>query len=134
MESTIVFALMTIAIALTVPTFQRALEQSCADVAIANLRAIYAAERYYWLLNQSYLGGTLTQLSASPLYLLSPDFSDSSPYTYEVTPTSASTFTASAMRTGSPMWSGGFSIDQNGDVTGSLVPADGSASILPPTQ
>ncbi len=134
MESTLVFALMTIAIAMSVPTFQRALEQSRADIAIANLRAIYAAERYYWLENQSYVGGTLDQLSASPRYLLSPDFGAASPYTYEVTPTGGSTFTATATRTGSPAWTGGFAIDQNGAVTGSLTAADGSAAINPPTQ
>ncbi len=112
-----------------------ALEQSRADLAIANLRAIYSAERYYCLETQSYAAGTLDQLSASPRYLRRPDFASQSPYTYDVTPTGPSTFTATATRTGSASWTGGFSIDQNGAVTGSLTPTTGNAAtIYPPSQ
>ena len=37
-----------------VPKFQQSLEQSRADVAGANLRAIWAAQRLYWLENRTY--------------------------------------------------------------------------------
>jgi len=37
-----------------VPTFQKAIEQSRIDIAAANLRAIWAAERLYWLENHVY--------------------------------------------------------------------------------
>ena len=37
-----------------VPRFQRSLEQSRADVAGANLRAIWSAQRLYWLQNRAF--------------------------------------------------------------------------------
>src|SRR5450830_404694 len=55
--------------AMSVPSFQRAMEQSRADIAAANLRAIWAAQRLYWLENHAYTSD-LTQLQA--LGLLDP--------------------------------------------------------------
>ena len=40
--------------AFAVPSYRRAIEQSRIDIAGANLRAIWAAERLYWLQNQTY--------------------------------------------------------------------------------
>jgi prepilin-type N-terminal cleavage/methylation domain-containing protein len=46
-----IIAMMT---AISLPSFQRAIEQSRADIAAANLRAIWAAERLYWLEYHTY--------------------------------------------------------------------------------
>ena len=37
-----------------IPRFQQSLEQSRADVAGANLRSIWSAQRLYWLENRAY--------------------------------------------------------------------------------
>ena len=50
----VVLTVIAIMAAMCIPTFQRAIEQSRADVAAANLRAIWAAERLYWLEYHAY--------------------------------------------------------------------------------
>jgi prepilin-type N-terminal cleavage/methylation domain-containing protein len=53
-ELMIVLTVIGIMATMCVPTFQRAIEQSKIDIAAANLRAIWAAERLYWLEYHSY--------------------------------------------------------------------------------
>ena len=53
-ELMIVLTIMGVLATMCVPAFQRAIEQSRADVAAANLRAIWSAERLYWLECHSY--------------------------------------------------------------------------------
>ncbi len=55
-ELMIVLTVVAIMAAMSMPTFQHAIEQSRGDVAAANLRAIWAAERLYWLENHQYTG------------------------------------------------------------------------------
>ncbi len=52
MEMMLVLTIMGVLIAMCAPTYQQAMEQARADVAAANLRAIWSAERLYWLTNQ----------------------------------------------------------------------------------
>ena len=49
-----VFIIMGVMIGLAMPRFSRSLESARADVAGANLRAIWTAERIYWLDNRTY--------------------------------------------------------------------------------
>jgi prepilin-type N-terminal cleavage/methylation domain-containing protein len=53
-EMMVVTTLIGVMAAISVPSFQRAVEQSRGDVAVANLRAIWAAERIFWLENRNY--------------------------------------------------------------------------------
>lgn len=53
-ELTVVVAIIGTMAAFAVPSYRRAIEQSRIDIAGANLRAIWAAERLYWLQNQTY--------------------------------------------------------------------------------
>ena len=53
--------------AMSVPSFQRAIEQSRADIAVANLRAIWAAERLYWLEYHTYTTSVSTLQSSGSL-------------------------------------------------------------------
>lgn len=48
-ELMIVLTIVAVLAAMSIPTFSRAIEQSRADIAAANLRAIWSAERLYWL-------------------------------------------------------------------------------------
>jgi prepilin-type N-terminal cleavage/methylation domain-containing protein len=61
-ELMVVTTLIGVMAAMSIPSFQRAMIQSRADIAAANLRAIWAAERLYWLENHTYTD-KISQLS-----------------------------------------------------------------------
>ncbi len=128
MEVMIVLTVMSVLIAMAAPSFQRALEQSRADVAGANLRALWSAERLYWLENHAYTSD-LNQLQL--LGLLDPTVvTASTVYVYAVTTADDNSFTATATRVGSTVWSGNYIVDQTGATIGTIE-ADGKPSILP---
>lgn len=128
MEVVIVLTIMGVLIAMAVPTFQRALEQSRADVAGANLRAIWSAERLYWLENHSY-SSDLNELRT--LGLVDPTLvTATTVYVYGVAGADATSFTATATRSGSSRWSGALSVDQTGAFSGTIE-ATGQANIQP---
>jgi prepilin-type N-terminal cleavage/methylation domain-containing protein len=125
-EVTIVLTVIGILVTMSVPSYQRALEQSRADIAAANLRAIWSAERLYWLEYHTYTAD-LDQLQTlgliDPAVVLS-----TSGYSYSITSANATAFHAVADRSGGSYWSGDFSIDETGVVSG-VVLAPGGASI-----
>jgi prepilin-type N-terminal cleavage/methylation domain-containing protein len=127
-EVVVVVTVIAVLIAIAVPTYGVAIEQAQADMAAANLRAVWTAERVYWLENRTYT----TDLSAleSAGLLDSAIVTGSSSYSYQVSTADSSTFTASATRVGSQRWAGAFTIDQTGTVSGSLQ-ASGMTPIVP---
>lgn len=128
MEVMIVMTIMGVLIAMAAPTFQRALEQSRADVAGANLRGIWSAERIYWLENHTF-STDLSELSG--LGLVDPAIVAANTfYSYSISGADANSFNATATRIGSARWVGGFTIDQSGSCSGSLGAA-GQDSIEP---
>jgi prepilin-type N-terminal cleavage/methylation domain-containing protein len=121
-EALVVMTIMGILISMSVPSFRRAMEQSRADIAGANLQAIWAAERLYWLSFHRYTAD-LTELKE--LSLLDPALvSASTVYVYAATGADDSSFTATATRSGSGIWTGELSIDQTGTVQGAVEGAD----------
>jgi prepilin-type N-terminal cleavage/methylation domain-containing protein len=126
-EVMVVLTVMVVLIGISAPSFQRALEGSNADIAIANLRAIWAAERFYWIVNRQYTGSLndLVQLG-----VLTKDVETAqAPYSYSFDPVN---LVATAVRSGSGNWSGQFTIDDTGAIGGSITAADGSGVISPP--
>jgi type II secretory pathway pseudopilin PulG len=118
-------------IAAFLPRFQRSLEQARADVAGANLRAIWAAERLYWLDNQAYTSD-LGQLVSGKLLdpTLDPaNQSTKAPYTYTVT-LSSTGFTAQATRASGSSWTGVVSITDDGTMSGTIQ-RPGDATLAP---
>ena len=101
MVVTIIIGIMA---AMSLPSFQRAIQQSRADVAGANLRAIWAAERLYWLEYHAYTDKLAAQPAPSPpglvdLGLLDPSAftTGAGNYTYQASvATDLSGFTATA--------------------------------------
>jgi prepilin-type N-terminal cleavage/methylation domain-containing protein len=127
-EVIVVLTMMAILISIGIPVYDRALEQSKADIAAANLRAIWTAERLYWLDNHAY-AANLSDLTA--LGLLDPTVTASTGvYLYRVPSASPSSFTASATRTGSLQWNGALTIDESGVISGGIQ-ALGNSVILP---
>jgi prepilin-type N-terminal cleavage/methylation domain-containing protein len=130
LEVMVVLTLMGVLFSLSAPSFRRAIEQAKADIAGANLRAIWAAQRLYWLDNRTYAPDLATLGNAGLLdpTLVAP--ASGAAYTYAIDSAGASTFGASAARTGDAGWTGTLSIDQTGAVTGS-VQGEGQAAISP---
>ena len=103
MEMMLVLTIMGVVLAMSAPTFNRSIEQSHADIAGANLGAIWTAERLYWLENQTYTND-LAELES--LGLLDPTIAAAATrYVYAIPLADATTFTATATRTGSGRWS-----------------------------
>ncbi len=120
-ETMSVMVILGILTSIAVPRFGRSLERAKADVAVANLRAVWAAERIYWLENRRFTSdlSTFVDRSDTPQFhgLLERSIvhgAVNSPYSYHVSEASAMTFTASATRTAGGSWSGTFTIDQDG--------------------
>jgi len=127
-EVVLVLTVMGILLAMSAPSFRRSMEQSRADIAGANLRAIWAAERLYWLEYRTYTDD-LSVLET--LGLLDPTIvATATRYLYSIPSAGSNAFTAAATRTGSQRWSGQFAIDQDGVLSGTIQAA-GEPDITP---
>ena len=126
-ELMIVVAITGVFVSMSAGRFFKAVEQSHADIAAANLRAVWTAERIYWLEYGAYTDD-LSELET--LDLVDPTIiSATSPYQYQVQAADANTFTATATRSGSGRWSGEFIIDESGTLAGDI---DGGDTIIHP--
>jgi Tfp pilus assembly protein PilE len=138
MEVMVVLTIMGVLISISMPSFRRTLEQAKADIAGANLQAIWAAQRVYWLEQRVYAPDVATLVGGG---LLDPSLQTTSggtsatpSYTYTITtPSDESSFTATATRAANSSWTGSFSIDQTGTLTGSLQ-ASGETALVPGLQ
>jgi Tfp pilus assembly protein PilE len=115
-------------VSMSVPSFHHLLEKSRADLAGANLRAIWSAERVYWLENHTYTAdfGTLQALGLIDSTIVS----SATPYVYQITVIDDNTFVATARRAGSALWNGAFTIDETGTTSG-VIFASGELNIVP---
>ena len=116
-ELLMVITIIGIMAAMAVPSYQRAVEQSRADIAAANLRAIWAAQRLYWLEYHTYTDQLESQTAPSvglvDLGLLDHALFNSGNYTYEMPSVADNTFTAMAT---SPDADVVITINESGDV------------------
>ncbi len=126
-EMSVVLIIMGIFVTMAMPKFSRSLESAKADVAGANLRAIWTAERIYWLDNRSYTSSLATLVS---LNLLDPSIPTDASYTYLVTAADVATFTATAQRVPNVSWSGTITITQDGGLSGTLTSAGQSPIVV----
>jgi prepilin-type N-terminal cleavage/methylation domain-containing protein len=128
MEVMVVLTVIGILLSASAPSFVRSVEQAHADMSGANLRAIWNAQRLYWLENHTY-ASSLSILESTDL--LDPTVVSGSPrYSYAITFADANGFTATATRSGSSHWSGQFVMSESGQLTG-VVTATGENNIVP---
>ena len=127
-EVTIVMTMAAVLTVMAVPSFRRSLERSRADLAAANLKAIWAAQQLYWLEYKTYTDD-LAELSSLGL-IDTTVVSGSGGYVFTLNDADAAAFEASATRSGSTQWTGTLSIDQTGALTGAIA-AEGLDSIIP---
>jgi len=135
----VLVVMMILAQFMVYPT-QKAMEQSRADIAVAGLRAIWTAQRLYYIENQTYATSLNVLVSAGLLSL--KDFNqtsdDSTRHYYYMIDAGASstTFTASAWRydrrdgTLTP-WNGSLTINQDGTVDGYVYLTNEADSYTP---
>jgi prepilin-type N-terminal cleavage/methylation domain-containing protein len=118
-ELMVVMAIVGVLVSMSAPSFERAIEQSRANIAVANLRSIWAAERLYWLEYHTYTPSIATLQSLGVLDNAIPNDGVSAlgGYQYDLS-ASSGTMTATAARYGA---SGAFSIDQAGDGSGTVT-------------
>jgi prepilin-type N-terminal cleavage/methylation domain-containing protein len=136
-EIMVVLTVVGLLVTMGVPSFNRTLENSRADIAVTNLRAIWAAERVYWLENHKFT--TLAVLQSSKLLDPSIASSTTGPYNYSISVAADNaSFTAQAERAGngSNSCSGAFQLtgstsnsSTDGIVTGSV--SSGGKTITP---
>jgi len=112
-----------------VPRFQQSLEQSRADIAGANLRLIWSAQRLYWLENRTYAPDLNTLQSAN--LIDSSLAAVTTPYSYVITSANADAFTATATRSSSAYWSGAFTMASDGTFAGSVQQFGQGTSLVP---
>jgi prepilin-type N-terminal cleavage/methylation domain-containing protein len=123
-EVMVVLTLIGILVMFSAPSFQMVLEQSRADVACANLRAVWAAQRLYWI---EYRVFTPDLGRLQSLGVLDPAVASAArDYSYQINSADANAFSAAATRIGSPRWTGQFTIDSTGTLDGSVQAGDGS--------
>lgn len=131
MEAMVVLTIMGVMMSLAVPSFRRAIEQSKADIAAASLASIWSAQRLYWLDHRVY-APDLATLAADGLIdpaLLPANTAGFYTYTVQAAADQGS-FTATATRNEGSGWSGSYTIDQTGTVSGG-VQGDGKSPITP---
>jgi prepilin-type N-terminal cleavage/methylation domain-containing protein len=118
-ELMVVMAIIGVMVAMSAPSFQRAIEQSRAEIAVANLRAIWAAERLYWLENHIYTDSIATLQTLGVLDNAIPNDGSGTMggYTYQLS-ASSGTMTATATRAGG---TGAFTINESGDSSGTVT-------------
>ena len=134
-EIMVVLTMMGILMSVAATSFRRALEQSRFDLAAANLRSIWTAERLYWLEHHTYAGGAGGLNFLVGEGLIDPSMvADARFYSYAIPSADSTTFTATATRINSP-WIGTITIDQTGALSlpGGLQ-APGESPIFPVSQ
>ncbi len=126
LEMMVVLVVIGVLVAIAAPSYQRAIDQSHTDVAAANLRAIWAAQRIYWLEYQVYTDKSTLETAG----ILDPKIESDPTFDYTV---STSTdgfgwhFQARAFpNTNHATWQGYYLLDE----TGSFDP---SSAICPPS-
>jgi Tfp pilus assembly protein PilE len=126
-----VLAIVGVLISMSAPSFRRSLEHARADIAGANLRAIWTAQRIYWLEHRQYASDLVDLEEAG---LLDPTVrAGNAYYAYAIVSADAASFLATATRIGSTKWSGQFSIGADGALAGSIT-AEGETTIRPAFQ
>lgn len=124
-ELLVVLVILGVMLVVAAPRLTRSLEQARADTAAANLRAIWAAQRLYWLENHTYaahfsdIEGLLDPSVTTPGHF----------YTYSIQAASPTTLRVAATHSGTD-WTGQLIIDESGSITGSIQ-STGETPITP---
>jgi type IV pilus assembly protein PilE len=130
----IVALLIGVFAAMAIPSYRASVEQARADLAAANLRTLWAAERLYYLENRATTSDptnliALGVLQAGEIQLLGMGktftmYGDPS-YIYEIDSNDDGTFDAVAGRAAGTTFGGTLAIDSAGVISGQIVDTSG---------
>jgi Tfp pilus assembly protein PilE len=118
LEIVVVMAVIGVLLSFSTNSYHRSVEQARADIAGANLIAIWNAQRMHWLEFRSY-SDSLQELERLGL-LDASIVSGSQHYRFRIDAADALSFSATATRIGSRRWGGQFQIDEQGQTTGEV--------------
>lgn len=118
-----VAVLIGIVVSAALPRFALAVETTRVDQAAAVLRSIERSQRMYRLETGAY-AGTLSALHDIRL-LDAGVVSTSSPFSYRVVTADAWGFTAEADRDDTSVWFGTLTVDETGEITGTVSNGEG---------
>ena len=122
----VVLVVIGILVGIAAPSYQRAMDKSRTDIAAANLRAIWAAQRIYWLEYQVYTDKSTLESAG----ILDPKIESDPTFDYTVSTSTDSDgwhFQAKAFPNAShATWQGYYLLDE----TGSFDP---NSAICPPS-
>jgi Tfp pilus assembly protein PilE len=127
-EVVTVLVVIGVLISMSAPTFTRTIEQAQADIAGANLQAVWSAQRFYWLENRDY-ADDLEDLA--DMNLLDPSIvTGNRRYRYKVKHADKDSFEVECERINSNRWSGEYTLIETGEITG-MIQASGEPFIQP---
>ena len=127
-EVVTVLVVIGVLISMSAPTFTRTIEQAQADIAGANLQAIWSAQRFYWLENRDYADDLEDLVDMD---LLDPSIlTGTRRYRYRIRQADKDSFEAEAQRRNSSRWSGEYTLIETGEITG-IIQASGEPFIQP---
>jgi prepilin-type N-terminal cleavage/methylation domain-containing protein len=132
LEMMVVLIVVGVLVAIAAPSFQRTIEQSRTDIAAANLRAIWAAQRIYWLDYQVY--ADKSTLESPGCGILDPKIESDPTFGYTITSTDnfATHFQAWATPKNAT-WTGRYMLDESGafDDNSEICPPSCSRPVTP---
>lgn len=127
-EVVTVLVVIGVLISMSAPTFTRTIEQAQADIAGANLQAVWTAQRFYWLENRDYANKLQDLVDMD---LLDPSVvTGTRRYRYRIKSADKDSFEAEAERRNSSRWSGEYTLIETGEITG-MIQASGEKFIQP---
>jgi Tfp pilus assembly protein PilE len=127
MEACVAIIIICILVTIAAPMYGRAIEQARLDSAAGNLKAIWSAQRAYWLKHHTFAVDLVT-LGNEDLISVSIVETQALPdamYVYGISSAGADFFIAYAVR-GGRVWSGEIQVNELGQLTGSISKTDGA--------
>ncbi len=122
-EAIVAVTILAVLLAMGVPRMTRAAEQMKLDAAAMRLKAVWSAQRLYWL-EESSFATTLQALGGDGLIDEAVAAGGDGDWTFVLASPSADVFVVTATRTGAS-WTGSIAIDESGTITGGLDGPDG---------
>jgi prepilin-type N-terminal cleavage/methylation domain-containing protein len=124
-EMMVVFLMISILAGFAIPMVGRSIEQALVDGAASDLKGLWTAQRLYWLKHGEY-AASVDDLRQDRLFTPQPMYSSAISFSYSISGTDSNSFTVLATPQDDHRWSGGLSITQDGNVSGSILASDGT--------
>lgn len=106
-----------------VPRALLAFETGQVDEASAGLMTVWRGQRMHWLENRSFAPSM--RILVDGLYIDQALMDEADPFVFDIASSNDTSFTATAVRSGSITWSGTLTVDESAVVTGTVSNGEG---------